>query len=526
MRIDHVVGDTAAKQKWLRPDKRQSEALGPVSDKSVTTSTTDTTRNIILSIITIVAFIIVTICIITFILIITFPLAQALLITIFFTTIAVIDFIDIIVRIMVMVMVTIIIIIIIITAIVIIVLIVVIITAILVVMISVAFIIISSSTVILSNLHLTRQAYPQPNELPGQGGVPTRPRSLDRARRPVDSMGLHRRSSSPLLVGIGVVLLWQTWQSQQHVFLAERAQPRLERTGVVPDCQGREKESQLCRRNMFMVLAAGAGQAESAQAASPKTILVAGATGQTGRRIIERLAKMGDVSVIGGVRDTAKAEKELGKSSIAIRGAMVDEVKAVDTKGVSLKPLDVTKDSVDKLAETLVGCNALIIATGFVPSNPFAMGAEAHAVDNLGTKALVDAAKKSGVSKIVLVSSILTNGRAWGQENSPGFQVTNAFGNVLDEKLEAEKYLRASGIDYTIVRPGGLKSAAPETNLLLGIHEFVGKEDTLNSGEVSRDLVADVSIAAVFDGKASNKVVEIIEDDKAKSLSQSEWFVL
>ena len=55
---------------------------------------------------------------------------------------------------------------------------------------------------------------------------------------------------------------------------------------------------------------------------------------------------------------------------------------------------------------------------------------------------------------------------------------------------------------------------------------FVSKEDTLNSGEVSRDLVADVSIAAVFDGKASNKVVEIIEDDKAKALSKSEWFVL
>ena len=46
-------------------------------------------------------------------------------------------------------------------------------------------------------------------------------------------------------------------------------------------------------------------------------------------------------------------------------------------------------------------------------------------------------------------------------------QVTNAFGNVLDEKLEAENYLRASGLDYTIVRPGGLKSTAPENNLLL-----------------------------------------------------------
>ena len=54
----------------------------------------------------------------------------------------------------------------------------------------------------------------------------------------------------------------------------------------------------------------------------------------------------------------------------------------------------------------------------------------------------------------------------------------------------------------------------------------MSKEDTLNSGEVSRDLVADVSIAAVFDGKASNKVVEIIEDDKVKPLSKSEWFVL
>ena len=31
---------------------------------------------------------------------------------------------------------------------------------------------------------------------------------------------------------------------------------------------------------------------------------------------------------------------ELGKSSIAIRGAMIDEVKAVDTQGVELKTLE------------------------------------------------------------------------------------------------------------------------------------------------------------------------------------------
>jgi uncharacterized protein YbjT (DUF2867 family) len=79
---------------------------------------------------------------------------------------------------------------------------------------------------------------------------------------------------------------------------------------------------------------------------------------------------------------------------------------------------------------------------------------------------------------------------------------------VLEEKLVAEKYLRASGLDWTIVRPGGLKADPPTGTL------FVSGETTLNSGEISRDLVADVSVAALFDPKASNQVVEIVESDK------------
>lgn len=106
-----------------------------------------------------------------------------------------------------------------------------------------------------------------------------------------------------------------------------------------------------------------------------------------------------------------------------------------------------------------------------------------------------------------MVSSILTNGRNWGQEKSPGFVVTNAFGNVLDEKLVAENYLRKSGLDYTIVRPGGLK-AKPPTGALK-----ISGEDTLIAGEISRDLVADVCVASLTDKKASNKVLEIIEDE-------------
>jgi NAD(P)-dependent dehydrogenase (short-subunit alcohol dehydrogenase family) len=213
-------------------------------------------------------------------------------------------------------------------------------------------------------------------------------------------------------------------------------------------------------------------------AAAAQKVVVAGATGQTGRRVLERLAQRGGLAVVGGVRNPDKAEKDLASSSVTVRGAMVQNVAAVDLSSVTLAKLDVVKNSVDELAATLKGADALVIATGFVPGNPLSMGKEAHAVDNLGTMALVDAAKAAGVRKVVLVSSILTNGRAWGQENSPGFVVTNAFGGVLDEKIVAEKYLRASGLDYTIVRPGGLKATPPSGTLV------VASEDTLNSGEV------------------------------------------
>jgi len=38
------------------------------------------------------------------------------------------------------------------------------------------------------------------------------------------------------------------------------------------------------------------------------------------------------------------------------------------------------------------------------------------------------------VKKVVLVSSILTDAGAWGQLDSAGYKVTNAFGQVLEAK--------------------------------------------------------------------------------------------
>lgn len=246
----------------------------------------------------------------------------------------------------------------------------------------------------------------------------------------------------------------------------------------------------------------------AAFAAAPKNVVVAGATGQTGRRILERLAATSGLSVTAGVRNVDKASKSLQESSTVVRGAMVQQVASVDTSAVSLRHLDVVMDDVDAIAATLAGADSLVVAIGFIPGNPLKMNEQAHAVDNIGACKLIDAAVKTGtIKKVVMVSSILTNGRNWGQADSPGFVVTNAFGKVLDEKIVAENYLRKSGLDYTIVRPGGLKAKPPT-----GALKILG-EDTTNAGEISRDLVADVCVAALTDPKASNKVLEIIEDD-------------
>lgn len=68
---------------------------------------------------------------------------------------------------------------------------------------------------------------------------------------------------------------------------------------------------------------------------------------------------------------------------------------------------------------------------------------------------------------MVLVSSILVNGAAIGQVFNPAYIVLNIFGLTLIAKLRAEKHMRKSGIDYTIIRPGGLKNEPPSGNILL-----------------------------------------------------------
>ncbi len=203
--------------------------------------------------------------------------------------------------------------------------------------------------------------------------------------------------------------------------------------------------------------------------------LVAGATGQTGRRIVEQLLAR-DIAVKALVRDAAKAATELPADvEIAI--------------GDVLKPETITSAIAD--------CQVLLSATGaapsFDPTGPYK-------VDYEGTKNLVDAAKRADVDQFVMVSSLCV---------SKFFHPLNLFWGVLYWKQQAEDYLKSSGVPYTIVRPGGLKNENNNQAIVMS------SSDTLFEGSIPRMKVAEVCAEALNQPSAKNKVVEIVTSETA-----------
>ncbi|MEH2373033.1 NAD(P)H-binding protein [Nostoc sp.] len=211
---------------------------------------------------------------------------------------------------------------------------------------------------------------------------------------------------------------------------------------------------------------------------------VAGATGETGRRIVQELIAR-NIPVRALVRDIEKA-----------RGILSPEAELV--VGDVLQP--------ESLTATLGDSTVLLVATGakpsFDPTGPYK-------VDFEGTKNLVDAAKAKGIEHFVFVSSLCT---------SRLFHPLNLFWLILLWKKQAEEYIQKSGLTYTIVRPGGLKN---EDNLDAIVMQSA---DTLFDGSIPRQKVAQVAVEALFEADARNKIVEIVAKPEAASKSFQELF--
>lgn len=207
---------------------------------------------------------------------------------------------------------------------------------------------------------------------------------------------------------------------------------------------------------------------------APRTVLVAGATGQTGTQIVKHL-KLQGFQVRALVRDVAKAREQLGPDVQYVQGDVKDPAT---------------------LTAAASGAAAVISSIG-------ARGKEGpdrpEMIDYQGVRNLVDAAKAARVQQFVLVSS-----RGVTHEDNP---LNRMFGDVLIWKLKGEDYLRASGLAYTIIRPGGLLNEPGGRNDIAfeqGDRRFGG-----TALSIPREDVALVCVAALHHPESKFRTVEI-----------------
>ena len=212
--------------------------------------------------------------------------------------------------------------------------------------------------------------------------------------------------------------------------------------------------------------------------------LVVGSTGQTGKYVVRELIKK-NIFVKALVRDIEKASSVL-------------------PEGVEFAVGDVTKP--DTIRSAIKDCTILLCATGASPSLNFT---EPYQVDYQGTKNLVDIAKSAGIENFVIVSSLCV---------SKFFHPLNLFWLVLFWKKKAENYLQKSGLNYTIVRPGGLKNEDNDNNIVMS------SADTLFEGSIPRQKVAQVCVEAIFEPTAKNKIVEIVAKPEIEPKTWGELF--
>ena len=230
---------------------------------------------------------------------------------------------------------------------------------------------------------------------------------------------------------------------------------------------------------------------------NPLQVLVTGATGRTGALVVQKLQQRPEqFTVKGFARSEQKAHDQFGTTA----GFYIGDISS---------PAD--------LQPALEGCDALVILTSAVPQMKappepgqrpeffYPEGGTPEQVDYQGQINQIDAAKAAGVKHIVLVGSM-------GGTNDQHPLNRMANGNILIWKRKAEAYLIDSGLDYTIIRAGGLQDQPGSQRELI-----VGKDDTLLAHPpdgiataIPRADVAEVVVQALLEPASRDKAFDVI----------------
>jgi len=122
--------------------------------------------------------------------------------------------------------------------------------------------------------------------------------------------------------------------------------------------------------------------------------------------------------------------------------------------------------------------------------------------DYLGNKNVFAAAKVAEVPRVMMISTI----GAGDSADAPPWISKWFLKDIMALKTQAEDYLRATGIAYTIIRPGGLKDGEPTGNGLL-------TEDTDAMGIITRADLAKLMVDALDDQSAADKVYTAMDSE-------------
>src|SRR5919198_3360276 len=151
-------------------------------------------------------------------------------------------------------------------------------------------------------------------------------------------------------------------------------------------------------------------------------VVVAGGHGKIGLRLLRLLAARGDRA----------------------RGLIRKPEQADDLEQAGAEPVICDLEREDNISEHVRGADAVVFAAGAGPGS----GPERKRTMDLGGAVkLIDAAKEAGVRRYLIVSSIGAHDPSAG---------SGPMGPYLEAKHEADEAVAASGLDFTIVRPGSL----------------------------------------------------------------------
>lgn len=221
------------------------------------------------------------------------------------------------------------------------------------------------------------------------------------------------------------------------------------------------------------------------------TVLVAGATGRTGRCVVDRLNAHGiDYRLF--VRSKEKAIEMFGPES---------------ADKLSIGAIE----NADEIEAALNACSAVISAIGAYVTDPGA--ARPSVIDRDGMKRLATIAKNLGLRKFVQVTSLAVT-----KPEHP----MNKYDGVLNMKLQGENAIRSlysdPGFSYTIIRPGGLLDGPPLQ------HDLQFDTGDRMSGTVDRGDVAETAVISLWHPKAHNLTFEIIRGQEQAQSSLEHFF--